>query len=118
MTYIYHFTASGLEVFSACCMLCILREQYWNPIKLVGITIISAGVTTVLDTWDIEINIGINLLLLVVLVFLFYRQRILDCIFDVVCGSMVVIIIQMITSVVLHWINPAMLESEKNVLLY
>lgn len=118
MTYIYHFTASGLEVFSACCMLCILREQYWNPIKLVGITIISAGVTTALDAWNIEINIGINLLLLVILFFLFYRQRLLDCIFDVVCGSMVVITIEMLTTAGLSKIDPSIIELEWKLLIY
>lgn len=118
MNYLYHFAASGLEVFAAGCVLCILREQYWNILKLVSITLISAGITTFLDVWKIEINIGINLLLLAVLVFLFYRSKILECVFDVVCASMIVIISQMITSVILRYINLSILKSKESILLY
>lgn len=118
MTYLYHFTASALEVFTACCVLCILRSSYWKITKLICIILIAAGVTTILDHYEIEINIGLNLLLLILLVIAFYRQKMLESIFDVVCSSMLVIIIEMLTTAILYRVDASFAEDQKKVIVY
>ena len=118
MTYIYHFTASGLEGFSICCILSILRESYWDIRKIVPIVIILAGSATILDEWNIEINVGINLMMIAALIKIFYRRKVVDSIFDTVCSTMILTVTEMITTVILHQILPSILEDEKNIILY
>lgn len=118
MTYIYHFTASGLEGFSICCILSILRESYWDMRKIIPIVVILAGSATLLDEWNIEINVGINLMMISALIKIFYRRKVVDSIFDTVCSAMILTVTEMITTVILHQILPSILEDEKNIILY
>ena len=118
MTYIYHFTASGLEVFTICCMLSILRQNYWNIKKIISITIILSLITTLLDEWEIDINIGGNLLLSAVMIKLFYHYKVFEAVFDAVCSVTLVATVEMLTTMICCYIDPLFFEDEKKVLIY
>ena len=77
MTYLYHFTASALEGFAICCMLGILKGKYWNIAKILSMIVILAGVATILDKFEIEINLGINLLLISILIKILFKSKVL-----------------------------------------
>ncbi len=118
MTYLYHFTASALEGFAICCILSILRESYWDIKKIVPIVIILAGSATILDEWNIEINIGINLVMIAALIKIFYRRKIVDSIFDTVCSAMMFITIEMLITACLCQIEPQFTENRKGMIIY
>lgn len=118
MTYIYHFTASGLEGFSICCILSILRESYWDMRKIVPIVVILAGSATILDEWNIEINVGINLMMISALIKIFYRRKVVDSIFDTVCSAMIFITIEMLFTACLCKIDPQFTENRTGMIIY
>ena len=118
MTYIYHFTASGLEGFSICCILSVLRESYWDMRKIVPIVVILAGSATILDEWNIEINVGINLMMISALIKIFYRRKVVDSIFDTVCSAMIFITIEMLFTACLCKIDSQFTENRTGMIIY
>lgn len=116
--YWYNFAASVLEIFAICCLLSILREMYWNLIKILVIVIILAGISTILDFFNIEINMGINIFLMVVLIKVAYRNSIIECLFDVVCSVMLVLTIEMVTTSLLCYIDPTFVQHPLKMILY
>lgn len=118
MTYLYHFTASALEGFAICCMLGILKGKYWNIAKILSMIVILAGVATILDKFEIEINLGINLLLISILIKILFKSKVLESIFDTVCSVTLVATVEMITTFFCGHIQPHFFESQKNTLFY
>lgn len=118
MAYFYDFLASGMEVFSMCCVLGILREQYWDMRKILGMTVSLAAITTGLDAVEIEANMGINIALIIAALKLLYRNEFWKTAFDAISSSTLVVVIEMFTTYLLHWIDPAFVDHKFRMLMY
>lgn len=118
MTYIFQFLSSSLEAFSICCVLSLLRKEYWQPVKILIMMGVVAEVTALLDKAEVDINLGINILLIVVILKLLYNVKVLEALFDALCSTMPVIIIEMFTTYLVCIYKPAYFEEELNTLIY
>lgn len=118
MVYFYDFLASGLEVFSMCCVLGILREQYWDMRKILGMAVSLAAITTGLDAVEIEANMGINIALIIAALKLLYHNELGKTAFDAISSSTLIVVIEMLTTYLLHWIDPAFVDHRLKMIVY
>ncbi len=118
MVYFYDFLASGLEVFSMCCVLGILREQYWDMRKILGMAVSLAAITTGLDAVEIEANVGINIVMVILLIKLLYRTSFIEALFDTVWSSMIIVTVELITTYLLLYVSPLLFQSGRNRVVY
>ncbi|MCI9598468.1 MAG: GHKL domain-containing protein [Firmicutes bacterium] len=101
-----------------CCVLGILREQYWDLRKILGTVISLAAATTGLDAVGIEANLGINIALVIAAIKLLYKNEFWKTVSDAISGSTLVVVIEMFTTYLLHWIDPAFMDQWLKMLVY
>lgn len=101
-----------------CCILGILREQYWDMRKILGMTVSLAAITTGLDAVEIEANIGINLALVIAALKLLYQNEFWKTAFDAISSSTLIVVIEMFTTYLLHWIDPTFGDHRIKMLVY
>lgn len=118
MTYMFHFLFSSLEAFSICCVLSLLRKEYWRPVKILVMMGSVAGVALLLDIVEVDINVGLNIILLTVVLKLLYNIKILEVLLDALCSAMSVVIIEMFTTYLVCSVEPAYFEDELKTLIY
>lgn len=101
-----------------CCILGILREQYWDMRKILGMTVSLAAITTGLDAVEIEMNVGINIVMVILLIKLLYRISLVEALFDTVWSSMIIVTVELITTYLLFSISPLLFQNERNRTVY
>lgn len=118
MVYFYNFAASSIEGFIICCVLCILRRDYWDLKKIAVIIFALAAMAMLLDKLQIEMNMGFNVLLDAALIKLLYHRKILEAGVDAVCSIMLAVLVEMVTTSLLCYIQPDFFQSRGKTILY